>query len=219
MKCQIKRELVFQNNGIVVIISTRFDIMNIDTSDEHWLESIWEQYCCRLLGFIRSRVGDDAESEDILQDVFFRIHKNLCCQPMPERFESWIFQVTRNLIIDHYRRQRVLVEIPENIKAEEEFREGDLEAELAGSLKDLVTSLPPIYREAILLTEFQGMDQKELAKQLGISLSGAKSRVQRGREKLRDMLLCCCHFEFDRRGGIIDYYEHCCGCHTGCNPE
>jgi RNA polymerase sigma-70 factor (ECF subfamily) len=62
------------------------------------------------------------------------------------------------------------------------------------------------------LTEYQGLSQKQLAERMGISLSGAKSRVQRAREKLRDMLLRCCHFEFDRRDHIVNYEQRCCCC-------
>ena len=69
------------------------------------------------------------------------------------------------------------------------------------------------YRQALILTEYQGLSQKQLAEQVGISLSGAKSRVQRARDKLRDMLLRCYHFEFDRRGHFVEYYERCCCCH------
>ena len=59
----------------------------------------------------------------------------------------------------------------------------------------MINELPEPYRQALLLTEYQGL-----------SLLGAKSRVQRAREKLRDLLPQCCHFEFDRRGGIVGYY-------------
>ena len=83
---------------------------------------------------------------------------------------------------------------------------------LALSLKELIDELPEPYRQALILTEYQGLTQKQLAERMGLSLSGAKSRVQRARDKLRDMLLRCCHFEFDRRGHIVDYYERCCCC-------
>ena len=77
----------------------------------------------------------------------------------------------------------------------------------------MIDEFPEPYRQALLLTDVQGLSQKQLAEQQGLSLSGAKSRVQRARDKLRDLLLQCCHFEFDRRGGIVDYYEHCCCCY------
>jgi RNA polymerase sigma-70 factor (ECF subfamily) len=176
------------------------------------LETLWDQYATRLLAFIRSRVPDAAEAEDILQEVFIRIHRNLCCQPDSGRMESWIYTITRNLVIDRHRRRRETVEIPDNLAAESVIPEEDPGGELALSLRDMVDELPAPYREALLLTEYEGLSQKELAERAGISLSGAKSRVQRARERLRDMLLACCHFEIDRRGGIMDYYRRCCCC-------
>ena len=94
----------------------------------------------------------------------------------------------------------------------------DRQAELALSLRGLVEQLPDPYREALLLTEFQGLSQVELAGRLGLSVSAAKSRVQRARGKLRDMLLACCHIELDRRGRVIDYYERCCCCNSSSCP-
>jgi RNA polymerase sigma-70 factor (ECF subfamily) len=178
------------------------------------LELLWDQYSRRLLAFIRSRVGNDADAEDILQEVFIRVHRNLCCLPQPEwrRPESWIYQIARHLIIDHYRRQRAQAPIPEDWPAQPDMPEEDPEATLALSLKQLITELPEPYRQALILTEYQGLSQKQLAERMGISLSGAKSRVQRARDKLRDMLLRCCHFEFDRRGHIVNYEQRCCCC-------
>lgn len=172
---------------------------------------LWEQYNQRLAAFIRSRVGDD-DADDILQEVFIRVHRHLCCQTNWEKPESWFYQIARNLIIDHYRRRREMLAVPENLAAEPDLAEEAPESILALSLSDLVKKLPEPYRQALLLTEYQGLSQKELAESQGISLSGAKSRVQRAREKLKDMLLNCCHFEFDRRGRVVDYYQRCCCC-------
>ena len=179
------------------------------------LEIIWKQYCCHLLRFIRSRVSDDDQAEDILQDVFLRVHNHLCCMPPPEKMEAWMYRIARNLIIDYYRSRRESVEIPDDIPAETDPLEPDPEAGLAGSLRQTIEELPITYREALILTEYQGLSQVELANRLGISVSGAKSRVQRAREKLRDLILTCCHIELDRRGRVIDYYERCCCCNPG----
>jgi RNA polymerase sigma-70 factor (ECF subfamily) len=176
------------------------------------LETIWSDYCCKLLAFFRSRVSDEAEAEDLLQEVFIRIHSHLCCLPEPEKMNGWIYQIARNLVIDHYRRRRLTVELPSDLPVENEFIEEDPQAELALSLRELVVNLPDKYREAILLTEYQGLSQVELAGRLGLSVSAAKSRVQRARDKLRDMILACCHIELDPRGRIIDYYARCCCC-------
>ena len=181
------------------------------------IEALWNQYSRRLGTFIRSRVEDDAEAEDILQEVFIRIHRNLCCQADRDKPESWIYQIARNLIIDHYRKRRTWVELPENLLSDPDWGEwvnleDDPEAKLALSLREMIDELPEPYSQALILTEYQGLSQKQLAERLGISLSGAKSRVQRAREKLRDMLLNCCHFELDRRGRVLDYYQLCCCC-------
>ncbi len=181
------------------------------------LEIMWDRYSRRLGTFIRSRVENDVEAEDILQEVFIRIHRNLCCQEDWDKPESWIYQIARNLIIDHYRKRRTWVELPENLPEEPDWGEwvnleDDPEAKLALSLREMIDELPEPYRQALILTEYQGLSQKQLAESQGLSLSGAKSRVQRAREKLRDMLLNCCHFELDRRGRVLDYYQCCCCC-------
>jgi len=176
------------------------------------LETIWDQYSAQLLAFIRSRVADECEAEDLLQEVFLRIHLNLCCLQDLSKLESWVYQITRNAIIDYYRSRRDTFELRETLPAESDFDEEDAESELAPSLKELINELPAAYREALILTEYQGLSQKELAQRAGISLPGAKSRVQRARQMIRDMLLNCCHFELDRRGRIIDYHELCCCC-------
>ncbi len=183
------------------------------------VEQAWDQYRHRLKAFIRSRVEDDAAAEDLLQETFMRVHRHLCCQPDWDKPAGWFYQIARNLIIDHYRRRRELVELSDTVPADPDLPEDDSEAELALSLKDMIDELPEPYRQALLLTDIQGLSQKQLAEQQALSLSGAKSRVQRARDKLRDLLLQCCHFEFDRRGGIIDYYEHCCCCPPRANTS
>ena len=174
-------------------------------------EALWAQYSQRLLAFLRSRVSDEAEAEDLLQEVFLRIHLNLCGLRDYSRLESWVFQIARNAIIDHYRSRRDLVQIPEMLPAEEPEEE-DVEAELAPSLKEIVDELPAPYRQALVLTEYEGLSQVEMASCLGISISGAKSRVQRARRMIRDILLACCHFELDHYGTVIGYQERCCCC-------
>ena len=186
---------------------------NAPTDQKLPVEQLWDQYSQRLLAFIRMRVGDAVEADDILQEVFIRVHRHLCCQAQWNKPDGWFYQIARNLVIDHYRQRREVVEIPESIIAESDADE-DPEAILALSLKEMIDALPEPYRQALILTEYQGLSQKQLAESQGLSISGAKSRVQRAREKLRDMLLSCCHFELDRRGRVLEYYRRCCCCHT-----
>lgn len=186
-----------------------------ENQDPFFLENLCDLYCRRLEKFIRVRVADEMAVDDVLQEVFIRIHTSLCCLRQPERVESWIYQVTRNVIIDQYRRNKhepLPLADHLDLAVEADFYEEDPEAQIASSLYETVLELPPLYRQALLLTEYQGLSQVEMAEKLGISLSGAKSRVQRARQKLKDLLLACCHFELDRRGTIIAYQERCCCC-------
>ena len=177
------------------------------------LEQLWRRFSGELRGFIRRRVGDAAAVEDLLQEVFLRVHTRLGSQRCPECLRAWLYRIARNIIIDHARRRRPSVPWSDEAAGREDpAEETRAEERLAGSLRAMVDTLPPDDRLALLLTEFEGLTQRELADRLGISLSGAKSRVQRARRRLRDLLLECCHVEFDRRGAVVDYYERCCCC-------
>ena len=167
------------------------------------LETIWAEFAAKLGRFIRARVADPATAEDILQDVFVKIQSRLDHLRAPAKLQSWLYLIARNAIIDHYRRTRETSELPESLLAESPEDSSEV-CELRSALRQMIDGLPDAYRDAIVLTEFEGLTQKELADRLGITLSGAKSRVQRAREQLKQMLLDCCHFEFDRRGGVID---------------
>jgi RNA polymerase sigma-70 factor (ECF subfamily) len=175
---------------------------------------VWDTFHARLHRFIRSRVEDEAAAEDLLQEVFLRIHARMDTLSDSNRLESWVYQIARNAIIDHYRRRRDLAEIPETLPEEDRSVEPDAAETLAASMREMVEALPEPYRQALVLTEYEGLTQAELARRLNISLSGAKSRVQRARQKIKEDLLACCHFEFDRYGRVIDYWQHC-GCCSG----
>jgi RNA polymerase sigma-70 factor (ECF subfamily) len=150
-----------------------------------------------------------------LQDVFLKIHTNIDTLRTQDRLASWIYQITRNAIADYYRAQRPTAELAETIPVAEELVDDDAVRELSPCVAAMVEELPDTYREALRLTEYEGMSQKALSDRLGISFSGAKSRVQRARTKIKEQLLDCCHFQFDYAGRIIDYQSHCGCCATG----
>jgi RNA polymerase sigma-70 factor (ECF subfamily) len=175
-------------------------------------EQVWETFRMPLQQFIRRRVSDEVTAEDVLQDVFLKIHQNIETLRDVKKLESWIYQITRNAIIDSYRDSRLTttLEAEEVLDIPEELPDDDIVSDLLPCVRAMVKNLPELDRQALVLTEYQGLTQKELAERLGLSFSGAKSRVQRAREKLKQQLLDCCHFELDRRGHIIDYTMHCC---------
>jgi RNA polymerase sigma-70 factor, ECF subfamily len=177
-------------------------------------ETVWEGFHGRLERFIRRRVPDEQNAQDILQEVFLKVHLHIDTLRDEQRLESWVYQIARNAIADYYRGRREESALPDTLllSTAEEDALDDVVRELLPCVRAMVDSLPDEYRKALLLTEYEGLTQKEMGEQLGLSFSGAKSRVQRAREKLKDMLLACCHFEFDHFGTIIDYQPHCQCC-------
>jgi RNA polymerase sigma-70 factor (ECF subfamily) len=191
-------------------------------SQQHVTEHAWYALHESLRAFFRKRVREAEEAEDLLQDVFLRIHTHADTLREGEKLESWIYQIARHRLTDYYRRQRPVISL-EEVDLDiflEEVPEDDVQAELAPSVAAMVNALPEPYREALVLTDYQGLSQRDLADRLGLSSSGAKSRVQRARAKLKQLLLDCCHFEFDRRGRIIAYQSRCACCTAGtCQPQ
>lgn len=167
------------------------------------MEHIWAEFAAKLGEFIRARVSDPATAEDILQDVFVKIQQRSGQLQDPAKLQSWIYFIARNAVIDHYRSRKETVEVPETLPAEPGDNDPEIEG-LKASFRRMIYSLPEPYRDALVLTGLEGFTQKELAERLGISLSGAKSRVQRGRAQLKQMLHECCSFEFDRRGNVME---------------
>lgn len=176
-------------------------------------ETLWRDYRAQLFRFVRRRVSDDAAAEDIVHDVLMRAYDRRDTLRSSDRFEQWLYQITRNAVIDHYRARRPSEPLPPDLTATDDDSVGDARRELARCMKPLVNSLPAHYRDAIVLAELEGFTQLETAQQLGLSLSGAKSRVQRARRMLEAKLLDCCRVELDSRGAIVDYEST-----GGCGP-
>ena len=177
---------------------------------------IWDQVHNRLRVFIAKRIRDEAEVEDLLQEVFVRVHRHIESLDHPERIVSWIYQITRNAIVDYYRSAKRRRELPagsgsdiqENIhmmSAESETHEAAYE--LSDCLRPMIEQLSSIYREAITLVELEGLTHEEAAIRLGLSVPGMKSRVRRGRQQLRTMLDECCLIELDGRRRVVDFQK------------
>lgn len=175
------------------------------------IEKIWKEFHNKLEYFILQRVNDKDDAADILQEVFIKIYKNVNSLKENQKLTSWIYQITRNTIIDYYRTKKINDEYSDEFFENEQYEEEALKR-LSPSLLEMIENLPPIYKEAITLTEFNGLKQRELAERLEISLTGAKSRVQRARQQLSEMLLDCCNFEFDSAGKMSNYSQkvNCC---------
>lgn len=180
----------------------------------HAARDLWVEVRGNLRAFISKRVATEADAEDILQDVFLRIHEKIGGLRDPRRVLPWIYQMTRHAIIDHYRapqrRREVTVGLAADVEAqlpavEQGDETGEPHTQLAGCLRPMVEQLSPDYRQAIRLVELEGLTQQAAASRMGISLSGMKSRVQRGRRQLKAMLQDCCLIRLDARRGVAEF--------------
>jgi RNA polymerase sigma-70 factor, ECF subfamily len=195
-------------------------------------ETIWFEVQERLRAFIARRVANEPEVDDILQEVFLRMHRRIDGLKDPRRLLSWIYQITRHAIIDHYRMPERQREMPAGLASDMETAgiapaapaagppadTGEFRSELADCLRPMIEQLAKDYREAVTLVELEGLTQQAAAKRMGLSLSGMKSRVQRGRKQLKQMLDECCLIQLDRRRGVADYDvrdTRCDPCHNG----
>jgi len=170
----------------------------------------------KLRGFVARRVSNSADVDDLAQDILLRVHQSAAQLGDETRMLGWIWQIARNVVIDYYRsngRDEMLN--VDSLDLVSEQRTPDVEDIVASWLRPMIAALPDPYREAVQMSELEGLSQAEVANRLAISLSGAKSRIQRGRSKLREVMTACCQFEFDREGRILGYRQLGRDCMTG----
>lgn len=176
----------------------------------------WRDVAARLRPFLARRVAP-TEIDDVLQNVFLRLQRGLPGLRDEERFTSWLFQIARNSVAEHLRARarHPVANEPADDQAPTDQTVDDREAarSLAGCVSIFVARLPSPYREAVTLVELEGLPVREAADIVGVSVSGMKSRVQRGRAQLRRMFDECCEIALDARGKVIDYMPkpHPCG--------
>lgn len=188
------------------------------------LERIWADVGASIEGFVRRRVGDPHQADDVVADVMLRIHEHLGMLDDRERVTAWVFRIARNAITDHYRRNARRREVlgAEHELPDDPGADGWLDdqaatvAELASCIRPLVEALPTDYRRALELTDLDGHSQADAARIEGISLSGMKSRVQRGRRQFATLVKQCCDVTTDSRGALVDFRLRDDGC--GCSP-
>lgn len=195
------------------------------SEDPRAASGMWRELEKKLRPFIARRVAE-RDVDDVLQEVFLRISRGLQTLHDEERFGPWVHTLARHAIADHLRAAarhplahedrateaatsagnatRESFEIDGESDGESDI-ESDAATGLATYLVPFVAALPSPYREALTLVELQGMSQREAADMLGLSHSGMKSRVQRGRAMLRRSFEDCCHIALDSRGHITGF--------------
>jgi RNA polymerase sigma-70 factor, ECF subfamily len=168
----------------------------------------WRELRDRLRRFVGSRVKDPHAADDIAQDVLLKLQAHAADVPPEDTLPAWTIAVARNAVIDYYRARAVRdhADIADvEPAAETADADGDAVRDLSRCLSRMVEQLPEPYRQAMDRVDFEGVSLQELADRVGVSLSGVKSRVQRARQHLREMLRDCCDIERDGRGNVMDF--------------
>jgi RNA polymerase sigma-70 factor (ECF subfamily) len=176
------------------------------------VKEMYGQFKDELNAYILRKVHDANDANDILQDSFVKIINNIDKVNQAHNIKPYLYKIVIHTISDFYRKKSSLVshEELEDYDTTETLDE-PFNRELAQCLRPFIDVLPAIYKDALILSELDNKSQKEIAILLNIPYSSAKSRVQRGRQKLKELLLACCTFEVDVYGNILEMKQNC-GC-------
>lgn len=173
-------------------------------------QDIWDSLKESLFYFILKRVKNEDTSNDILQDVFIKIHLNLNNVKDPSKIPAWVFQITRNQINEHFRKSEHFTSLHEVNEQEllDEFE--DYNSDFC-CFETFIDELPDKYSKVIALTSLKGKKQKEVANQLQISLSSIKSRIHRAKNMLKQKFIDCCQFTLNEHG-LLEGEQNCTHC-------
>lgn len=167
------------------------------------LMNAWQAHEAELRLWLRGRLGDAHDAEDLLQELFLKALRQdkKFCELTNAR--AWLFEVARNAVADRLRLKKEQVELPEDLPAEHE--EVPAVASLAVCLPRVLSELSEEDRDVLTRCDLEGMKQEEYARLKGLSLAGAKSRVQRARRRLREQLTSACQVQFDEAGRVSGF--------------
>lgn len=177
-------------------------------------ERIWREFGIQLQAFVRRRIADPHEADDVVGTILVRIHRGLHEVNDKDRVTAWVFRIARNAIIDSHRRKarsREQLEAtlddlgPQRADGGDDAEPSSALRELAACMRPLLGGLSAEQRRAVQLTDLDGLTQAQAAALEGVSVSGVKSRVQRGRHRLAQLLGECCVLTLDGRGLPMDY--------------
>ena len=171
----------------------------------------WDELRSLLIKYVRNKVDVDV-AEDLVHDILLRVLVNEDALTDADNPLAWIYTVAKNRITDYYRKRsntNVSNDVGdlETTTTDYESMSESIDDEFTKCLRPLTNKLEPKYKEALLLADFNEINQADAAERIGISVSGMKSRIQRGRTKLKEELLACCAIEKDRFGKVIDYRQ------------
>jgi len=174
-------------------------IARFQNGDAYAFDLLVRRYKDPLLNFIYRFLGDFVESEDIVQETFYRVYKNKHYYKEVAKFSTWIYTIAGNLAKTELRRRkrRRVFSIHKETAAEKELELPDLQSDPEKEVNTIVTekiiqkainSLPQKFRQVIVLRDIQGFSYEEISSIIKVPLGTVKSRVNRARLKLQDDL-------------------------------
>ncbi|NER15434.1 sigma-70 family RNA polymerase sigma factor [Leptobacterium flavescens] len=175
--------------------------------------AIWDSYADDVRRFILSRVGNESQADDLLQDVFTKIHLKADQLRDDSRMKSWIFTIARNTVYDFLKKNRFEEELPQELP-DEVTEEKNTHTE-KDCLPGIIRSLPKKYRDLLFLSDIKGIKQTALAEQFDLPLPTVKSRIQRARKMISQSYMDCCDYKLNAEGklvGEIKEKENCKMC-------
>jgi RNA polymerase sigma-70 factor (ECF subfamily) len=175
------------------------------------LMTAWDKHEVELRAWLRGRLGNSHDAQDMLQDLFLKAMRQdkQFCEIGNAR--AWLFEVARNALADRLRLKKEQVELPDDLVAGHD--EPAAVASLSACLPRALSELSDEDREALTQCDLEGMTQEGYAHLKGITLPAAKSRVLRARKRLREHLTAACQVRFDEAGKV------CCFVPRTKNPD
>ena len=177
---------------------------------------IWKSFNKSLYDLICKKVNHQDHCHDILQEVYIKVIQNIKKVERASNTRSYLLRMADNAVIDYYRdkNNKLGNELQEDVVWADEAESEDKSLQLADCcLRPMIDSLEPIYKEALTITELEGMTQKQYAEKIGISVTNAKIRVHRAKQKLKEVIQSCCTYYFDSYGNVVDCEknsDNCC---------
>lgn len=163
-----------------------------------------------LLGYVKKRVSNPMDAEDITQEVFYKLSKSDSSKI--KNVKSWIFTIAQNTLIDHYRKKkRELESLKESFLAESET-DTEVLQDLERCVVPFIELLPAPYDEILRKSEIEQIPQKQIAEEFQMNYVTLRSKVQRGRTKLKELFADCCKLEIAKSGSVLGYQKNhnCC---------
>ena len=160
-----------------------------------------------LFLYIRKRINNLEDAEDITQEVFYKLAKS--DHSKIKNIKHWLYTIAKNTITDFYRKKKIQINTLEDTLFFEEEDSKVVVEELSGCVSAFIKELPEEYQKIMQMSELENIAQKDIAEQLDMNYVTVRSKVQRGRQRLKHIFTDCCTILQGGKGSILEYEDNC----------